>query len=68
LKQSTHKTSVVVTHDTHLGKKIADRLVFLQEGKVGFFGTWSEFEASTEPFLRNFRLQDELIPELDAAT
>jgi phospholipid/cholesterol/gamma-HCH transport system ATP-binding protein len=65
LKQAMHKTSVVVTHDTHLGKKIADKLVFLQEGKVGFLGTWSEFEASDEPFLRNFRMQDELIPEMD---
>ena len=67
LKGATHKTSVVVTHDTHLGKKIADRLVFLQDGKVAFFGPWSEFEASPDPFLRNFRLQDELIPGLDAA-
>src|SRR5580704_721498 len=65
LKQATHKTSVVVTHDTHLGKKIADKLVFLQDGKVGFFGSWSDFEASDVPFLRNFRLQDELIPEMD---
>ena len=66
LKQAMHKTSVVVTHDTHLGKKIADKLVFLQEGKVAFFGPWTEFEASEDPFLRNFRLQDELIPALDA--
>jgi phospholipid/cholesterol/gamma-HCH transport system ATP-binding protein len=65
LKRATHKTSVVVTHDTHLGKKIADQLVFLRDGKVAFFGLWSEFEASKDPFLRNFRLQDELIPELD---
>jgi len=65
LKKVLHKTSVVVTHDTHLGKKIADRLVFLHEGRVAFFGPWSEFEASPEPFLRNFRLQDELIPALD---
>jgi phospholipid/cholesterol/gamma-HCH transport system ATP-binding protein len=66
LKQAMHKTSVVVTHDTHLGKKIADQLVFLKEGKVAFFGPWSEFERSDDPVLRNFRLQDELIPELDA--
>jgi phospholipid/cholesterol/gamma-HCH transport system ATP-binding protein len=65
LKKVLHKTSVVVTHDTHLGKKIADRLVFLHEGRVAFFGPWSEFEVSPEPFLRNFRLQDELIPALD---
>jgi ABC-type transporter Mla maintaining outer membrane lipid asymmetry ATPase subunit MlaF len=65
LKESLHKTSVVVTHDTHLGKKLADRLVFLQEGRVGYFGPWNGFEKSTEPFLKNFRLQDELIPSLD---
>jgi phospholipid/cholesterol/gamma-HCH transport system ATP-binding protein len=65
LKQAFHKTSVVVTHDTQLGKKLADRLVFLQEGRVAFFGPWAEFEASTDPFLRDFRLQDQLIPSLD---
>jgi phospholipid/cholesterol/gamma-HCH transport system ATP-binding protein len=65
LKQKFHKTSIVVTHDTHLGKKLADRLIFLQEGRVGFFGGWADFEASPQPFLRNFRLQDELIPALD---
>lgn len=67
LKQATHKTSVVVTHDTHLAKKIADRVVFLQDGKVAFLGPWSEFEASPDPFLRNFLLQDELIPALDVS-
>ena len=66
LKETMHKTSVVVTHDTHLAKKLADRVVFLENGRVAFFGPWSEFEASTDPFLRNFRAQDELIPALDA--
>jgi phospholipid/cholesterol/gamma-HCH transport system ATP-binding protein len=66
LKEKFHKTSVVVTHDTHLAKKLADRVVFLHEGRVAFFGTWPEFESSPDAFLRNFRLQDELIPALDA--
>jgi len=66
LKQTLHKTSIVVTHDTHLGKKLADRVIFLHEGRVGFFGHWSELEASSDPFLRNFLLQDELIPALDS--
>ena len=66
LKQTLQKTSIVVTHDTHLGKKLADRVIFLQEGRVGFFGTWQELEASQDPFLRNFLVQDELIPALDA--
>ena len=66
LKQSLHKTSIVVTHDTHLGKKLADRVIFLHESRVAFFGTWKELEASRDPFLRNFLQQDELIPALDA--
>ena len=65
LKARLKKTSIVVTHDTHLAKKLADRILFLQEGRVGFFGTWQELENSKEPFLRNFLAQDELIPALD---
>ena len=65
LKETFQKTSIVVTHDTHLAKKLADRVVFLHEGRVAFFGNWAEFESTAEPFLRNFRLQDELIPALD---
>jgi phospholipid/cholesterol/gamma-HCH transport system ATP-binding protein len=66
LKQKFHKTSIVVTHDTHLAKKIADRIIFLREGRVEFFGTWTELEASPDKFLRNFLEEDELIPALDA--
>jgi phospholipid/cholesterol/gamma-HCH transport system ATP-binding protein len=65
LKEKFHKTSIVVTHDTHLGKLLADRLVFLQEGRVAFFGTWNEFQASQDPFLQLFQKEDELIPALD---
>jgi len=66
LKQTLHKTAIVVTHDTHLGKKLADRVIFLHEGRVGFFGTWPDLEASKDPVIRNFLLQDELIPALDS--
>lgn len=65
LKSTFHKTSIVVTHDTHLAKKLADRIIFLVEGGVEFFGTWGELEKSKDPFLRRFLLQDELIPALD---
>ena len=67
LKEKFHKTSVVVTHDTHLAKKLADRVIFLQEGRVSFFGTWAELENSADPFLRLFLLEDEIIPALDAS-
>ncbi|MGH9679098.1 MAG: ABC transporter ATP-binding protein, partial [Candidatus Acidiferrales bacterium] len=65
LKEKFHKTSVVVTHDTHLGKKLADRIVFLHESRVAYFGPWAGFEATSDPFLHNFVRQDQLIPPLD---
>jgi len=65
LKEKFHKTAIVVTHDTHLAKKLADRIIFLHEGRVAFFGPWAEFESSPDRFLRHFRIQDELIPALD---
>jgi phospholipid/cholesterol/gamma-HCH transport system ATP-binding protein len=65
LKEAFHKTSIVVTHDTHLAKKLADSLVFLQDGKVSFFGTWKEFENSKDPFIHNFLAQDQLCPAMD---
>jgi phospholipid/cholesterol/gamma-HCH transport system ATP-binding protein len=65
LKAKLKKTAIVVTHDTHLAKKLADRVIFLQEGRVGFFGTWTELANTKDPFLRNFLVQDELIPALE---
>lgn len=67
LKEKFHKTSVVVTHDTHLARRLADAVIFLHHGKVIFFGTWRQFEESEDPFIRNFRAQDELIPALDVS-
>jgi len=65
LKEMFHRTSIVVTHDTHLARKLADVVVFLQEGKVSFFGPWKDFADSKDAFLHNFRMQDELIPAMD---
>ena len=65
LKDVFHKTSLVVTHDTHLAKKLADNVVFLHEGRVAFFGPWQDFENSSDRFLHNFLLQDALVPALD---
>jgi phospholipid/cholesterol/gamma-HCH transport system ATP-binding protein len=65
LKEAYHKTSVVVTHDTHLAKRLADKIVFLQDGKSTVFESWAAFENSKDPFFHNFLMQDELIPALD---
>jgi phospholipid/cholesterol/gamma-HCH transport system ATP-binding protein len=65
LKEAYHKTAVVVTHDTHLAKKLADKVVFLQDGKSTVFESWAAFENSKDSFFHNFLMQDELIPALD---
>src|ERR1041384_4697862 len=60
LKIQLHLTSVVVTHDMRLAKKLADRIVFLHEAKVIFFGTFEEMKRSTEPIVKEFLELDEL--------
>ena len=65
LKDKFHRTSIVVTHDTHLARRIADTIVFLQEGRASVFGSWKEYEDSPDPFIQNFIAQDNLIPAMD---
>jgi len=60
LKAQLHLTSVVVTHDMRLAKKLADRIVFLHEAKALFFGTYAEMEKSEEPIVQEFLKLDEL--------
>jgi phospholipid/cholesterol/gamma-HCH transport system ATP-binding protein len=61
LKQQLHLTSIVVTHDMRFAKKLADRVVFLHEGKARFFGTMAEMEQSDDEILREFLTLDELV-------
>jgi phospholipid/cholesterol/gamma-HCH transport system ATP-binding protein len=60
LKLQLSLTSIVVTHDMRLAQKLADRVVFLHEGKAIFFGTSAEMEKSTEPIVQEFLDLDEL--------
>jgi phospholipid/cholesterol/gamma-HCH transport system ATP-binding protein len=61
LKTQLHLTSIVVTHDMRFARKLADRVVFLHEGKARFFGTMEEMDASPDPVLREFLSLDELV-------
>jgi phospholipid/cholesterol/gamma-HCH transport system ATP-binding protein len=61
LKMQIHLTSIVVTHDMRFAEKLADRLVFLHEGMVRFFGTTEEMRASEDPILQEFFSRDELV-------
>jgi ABC-type transporter Mla maintaining outer membrane lipid asymmetry ATPase subunit MlaF/molybdopterin-guanine dinucleotide biosynthesis protein A len=60
LKIQLNLTSIVVTHDMRLAKKLADRIVFLHEGKAIFFGTSAEMEKAPEPIIHEFLELDEL--------
>ncbi len=58
LKNELKLTSVVVTHDLDLMRKVADRVVFLHEGKVIFFGPVGELDQSQDPAIHEFLAMD----------
>ena len=60
LKLQLQLTSVVVTHDMRLASKLADRVVFLYEAKVLFFGTYAEMEKCDQAIVQEFLKLDEL--------
>jgi len=65
LKHQLHLTSIVVTHDVRFAKRLADRILFLHEGQVRFFGVWEQFEATNDPVLRQFIEMDQWnLPQL----
>lgn len=65
LKKQTGLTSVVVTHDMKLARKLADRVVFLVDGRVAYFGPMSRLDDSQENVIQDFIRLDEvsLMPE-----
>jgi ABC-type transporter Mla maintaining outer membrane lipid asymmetry ATPase subunit MlaF len=65
LKKQTGLTSIVVTHDMKLARKLADRVVFLVGGRVAYFGPMSQLDESHEHVIQDFIRLDEvsLLPE-----
>lgn len=61
LKKEMTLTSIVVTHDLDLLHRVADRVVFLSNGKVAFFGPPEELYKSADPDIRNFLELDKVI-------
>ncbi len=61
LKAQLHLTSIVVTHDMRFAEKLADRILFLHEGRARFFGTVEEMRAGDDPVLREFLELDALV-------
>ena len=53
--QAEHQmASIVVTHDLHSAKTIADRLILLNQGNVTAEGTFQELHGNDDPFVREF--------------
>lgn len=47
-------SSVVVTHDLPLARRVGDRIGFLHEGRFRFLGSWREAGAANDPLLADF--------------
>ncbi len=58
LKKQLQLTSIVVTHDLDLMRRVADRVVVLFEGKVIFFGPTHDLERSDHPHIQEFLALD----------
>ena len=50
-----HRTLVVVTHSLAFARRVADRVVFLEDGRILQDGSPEEFFSSTDERLRRFR-------------
>jgi len=61
LKHQLNLTSIVVTHDMRFAQKLANRVLFLHEGKARFFGTMDEMKQSKDEILQQFLELDELV-------
>lgn len=54
IQQDLGVTSVVVTHDIPLARKVGDRLAFLSEGKFLFLGDWNEADSQPDQEFADF--------------
>jgi phospholipid/cholesterol/gamma-HCH transport system ATP-binding protein len=58
LKKQLGLTSIVVTHDLDLMRKVADSVMFLYKGEAIYFGPVSELEKSQHPHVKLFLAMD----------
>ena len=54
LKYQLGFTSIVVTHDMRFAERLADTVLFLDQGQARFFGPLSHFLASPDPDVQQF--------------
>jgi phospholipid/cholesterol/gamma-HCH transport system ATP-binding protein len=58
LKHQLGFTSIVVTHDMRFAERLADAVLFLDQGKARFFGPLKDFVASTDEAVQQFLTLD----------
>jgi phospholipid/cholesterol/gamma-HCH transport system ATP-binding protein len=58
LKRQLGFTSIVVTHDMRFAERLADNVLFLDQGQARFFGTLKEFLASSDEHIQQFLALD----------
>src|SRR5271157_79551 len=58
LKQHLGKTSIVVTHDVRFAERLADGVLFLDQGRAQFFSSLKDFLASPDPHIQKFLTLD----------
>jgi phospholipid/cholesterol/gamma-HCH transport system ATP-binding protein len=61
LKKQLKLTSIVVTHDLDLMYRVADRVVFLGDGKVLFFAPPADLAKSDHPLIQEFLEMDRVV-------
>jgi phospholipid/cholesterol/gamma-HCH transport system ATP-binding protein len=54
IRERTHVTSIIVTHDIQQALEISDRVALLEHGKLRFVGPPDAFRASDDPVVRAF--------------
>jgi phospholipid/cholesterol/gamma-HCH transport system ATP-binding protein len=58
LKRQLKLTSIVVTHDLDLMRKVADKVVFLHEGRIIYFGPTMDLDKADHPHIQEFLAMD----------
>jgi phospholipid/cholesterol/gamma-HCH transport system ATP-binding protein len=58
LKRQLGFTSIVVTHDMRFAEKLADKVLFLDQGRASYFGPLAGFLESKEPNIQLFLTLD----------
>ena len=58
LKRQLGFTSIVVTHDMRFAERLADTVLFLDQGRAAFFGPLAGFLQSPDPHIQQFLTLD----------